>query len=88
MLPVLKDGDVIAVDLIGRETRLAKGDIVAFWSGNKIVVHRIIGLTQANSHLFVKTKGDNNRVDDGYHLANNIIGVYNEGNEGNERNEG
>lgn len=30
----------------------------------------------------MQVKGDNNAVDDGYHPANNIIGVYDERNEG------
>lgn len=52
MLPTLRPGDEVVVDLEAREVR--RGDLVAFRDGEKLIVHRLIGTGPA-----LRTRGDN-----------------------------
>jgi hypothetical protein len=58
MLPFLKEGDWVRIACVEpRSLRL--GDVIAFWRGEAIVVHRFAGWCPGHRQL--KEKGDNLR---------------------------
>lgn len=68
MEPYLKTGSVVASV---RSKEYKKGDIVAFSSGNGLIIHRIVGVS--DGRFF--TKGDsNNTVDIKSILPNQVLG--------------
>ena len=71
MEPTIKVGDLIVVDINSKKYR--KDDIVTFRDGNgSFITHRIISINEKE----IKTKGDNNEVDDGFTSVKNIVGKY------------
>lgn len=73
MSPTIKTGNLIIV----KPAPIYKvGDIITFRnSNNQKITHRIVNIKVENNFQKIYTKGDANKVnDDGYILANQIIG--------------
>jgi signal peptidase I len=71
MLPYLKDGDVIAVS---KCDNFEIGDVVVYKAENEYIVHRIIDIVKAGTHIFYITKGDNCTAADRIIPASAVVG--------------
>ncbi|GGA35408.1 signal peptidase I SipW [Paenibacillus physcomitrellae] len=79
MEPGIQTGSIIAVKPGGDMTRFSPGDVISFKSGDKIITHRIVDVTQNGSlnQVMYKTKGDNNDAPDLDAVpSGDVIGEY------------
>ena len=69
--------------IISKETPIEKievGDVICFRSlesymNNSIVTHRVIGITEKNGEIALRTRGDSNNSEDGFYVTRyNLIG--------------
>ena len=69
--------------IISKETDIEKievGDIICFRSmesymNNQIVTHRVVGITEKNGDIALRTRGDSNNSEDGFYvIRSNLIG--------------
>ena len=77
MKQYIAKGDVVLVRKTSPEEvkELKKGDIIAFNTTSKIVVHRIYKIIEKKNSLYFVTKGDNNnQIDQGIVEPNNLVG--------------
>lgn len=64
MAPYIKKGDAIIIRKLDKNTDVEVGDVIAFKSDKKIVVHRVDDVSKSNGKTVYITKGDaNNSVD-------------------------
>ena len=70
MAPTLRPGDLCRVRVGGNE-RLWPGDVVVFWAGRGLVVHRVVVAWGG----WVCTRGDNRLWPDGWVRRSRIVGV-------------
>ncbi len=57
--------------------KLKVGDIIAFWCGEEIVIHRIAEIAEREGARYFATRGDANAVaDEGYVSEDGIVGTY------------
>lgn len=63
MEPNIMTGDMVIVKVTDAN-KLEKGEIVAFKSGDSVVTHRIIDITEEDNQKVFVTKGDNNNTED------------------------
>jgi signal peptidase len=65
MLPLLREGDIVFI-VACKPNEIGVGDIVVFRSnyGNRLVIHRVIGVVYENGKYYYITKGDNNVIPD------------------------
>ncbi|UYG97160.1 signal peptidase I SipW [Cytobacillus firmus] len=80
MEPTFQTGSVIAVKpLSSEESRaLKKDDVITFQaSEEKLITHRIIGVSSSGDHVMYETKGDNNKTADMEPvLSDNVRAIY------------
>ncbi|MBG9586503.1 signal peptidase I SipW [Cytobacillus firmus] len=80
MEPTFMTGSVIAVKPVdsSKSKELKKGDIITFQADEqKLITHRIIGVTTSGEHVMYETKGDNNNAADmDPVLSENVRAVY------------
>ena len=80
MKPIFSKGDAILIEYLDSNEikKLDIGDIIVYYSDNKIIVHRIIEKEKLdNDNYMFKTKGDNNKsADYGYVEEDQIIAKY------------
>ncbi|MCC3649343.1 signal peptidase I [Cytobacillus oceanisediminis] len=80
MEPTFQTGSVIAVKPLSSEERksLKEGDVITFQeSEEKLVTHRIIGVTTSGEHVMYGTKGDNNKTADmNPVLSDNVKAIF------------
>ncbi|MGM0778450.1 MAG: signal peptidase I SipW [Bacillota bacterium] len=80
MEPTFQTGSVIAVKpLSSEESRaLKKDDVITFQaSEEKLITHRIIGVSSSGDHVMYETKGDNNKTADMEPvLSENVRAIY------------
>jgi signal peptidase len=77
MKPYISKGDVVLIRKTTAEEQqeFKKGDILAFNSGSKIIVHRIYKIIEKKGNMYFITKGDNNnQVDQGVVESGNVVG--------------
>ena len=77
MSPEILKGDVVFIHKTDKEDRniIKKNDILAFRSGNKIIVHRVYKVLKRNDGVYYVTKGDNNnQADQGVVTPNDVLG--------------
>ena len=56
---------------------LKVGDIIAFWCGEEIVIHRIAEIVERDGARYFATRGDANALaDEGYVSEGGIVGAY------------
>lgn len=69
--------------ILSHETDIEKievGDIICFRSyesymNNQIVTHRVVGITEQNGDIALRTRGDSNNSEDGFFVTrNNLVG--------------
>ena len=63
MEPTLDINDVVVVQKC-EPSQLQKGDIITFHQDERIISHRIIGITKEEGTVKFETKGDNNEIPD------------------------
>lgn len=80
MEPTFQTGSVIAVKPLSSEERksLKKDDVITFQaSEEKLITHRVIGVSSSGDHVMYETKGDNNKTADMEPvLSENVRAVY------------
>ena len=64
MNPVIRKGDAVIIKKINNETKLKKGDIIAYSSGSLVIVHRIKEIKNDGKNSTYITKGDANNGSD------------------------
>ena len=64
MNPVIRKGDAVILKKINNETKLKKGDIIAYSSGSLVIVHRIKEIKNDGKNSTYITKGDANNGSD------------------------
>ena len=69
--------------IISKETSIEKievGDVICFRSlesymNNGVVTHRVVGITEKNGEIALRTRGDSNNSEDGFYVTRyNLIG--------------
>jgi signal peptidase I len=69
--------------IISKETSIEKievGDVICFRSlesymNNSVVTHRVVGITEKNGEIALRTRGDSNNSEDGFYVTRyNLIG--------------
>ena len=76
MSPTFTKGSVVVVKKIKNKEEIKIGDIAAYEYAGKIIVHRVIRITEIKGEKFYYTKGDSNQEEDNYKVeADKIIGV-------------
>ncbi len=78
MSPNIAKGDVVIVKkLQGTELyNIEEGDILVYNHDNKIIVHRVVKITNTDGELSFKTKGDNNNTSDSWQVKEDeVIGI-------------
>lgn len=74
MKPTLNEQDVVIVKGC-KNDELKIGDIITFNRQEEIISHRIINIFKEENKLKIKTKGDNNEIEDNFILEEeDIIG--------------
>ncbi len=69
-------GDVAVVKVVNTD-EIKENDIIAFKKNNIVTTHRVVEITEENGGKKFITKGDNNNtLDDGYVLDEEIEGKY------------
>jgi len=63
MEPALEKNDLVVVQKY-QPNQFKNGDIITFKQGEKVISHRIIGITVENGVMKFQTKGDNNEIPD------------------------
>jgi signal peptidase I len=71
MLPTIKDGSIVLIRKFPLPSNLTGYLIVFKWNSTLYVLHRC--LIDNGTHIL--TKGDNNIIEDGWTLKNNVIGI-------------
>ncbi|MDO4939033.1 MAG: signal peptidase I [Lachnospiraceae bacterium] len=72
MEPMIPTGSLIWINT--RDTAVKEGDIAAYRTGDILVTHRIVGITEDGRYI---TKGDNNETADASPVpSENIAGTY------------
>ena len=56
MLPFLRDGDTVLIKPQGGD--VIRGDIVVYFMGDVLLIHRVVGITRALDGRRLHTKGD------------------------------
>lgn len=76
MSPTFTKGSVVVVKKIKNKEEIKIGDIAAYEYAGRIIVHRVIRITEIKGEKFYYTKGDANQEEDNYKVeADKIIGV-------------
>lgn len=80
MEPTFQTGSVIAVKPLNSEESksLKKDDVITFQaSEEKLITHRVIGVSSSGNHVMYETKGDNNKTADMEPvLSDNVRAIY------------
>ena len=77
MKTYISKGDVVMIRKTDEEDlkELKKGDVIAFNSGSKVIVHRIYKTIEKNDGMYFVTKGDNNnQADQGVVTPGDMVG--------------
>ena len=78
MEPQIKKGDVVIVDKSNKNKDFKKGQIIAYWKDENIIVHRIVKKVKLDNSYVYYTKGDaNEKIDDVLIKEKMIIGKVN-----------
>ena len=76
MHPKINKGDAVIYKKINNDKDINIGDVLAFNSGNKIIIHRLVEKKVENGTIYYITKGDaNNSVDDINTSIDDIKGI-------------
>lgn len=74
MEPLITPGARLFIKITASAQHLYLGDIILFFRNHQAIVHRIIWVSSTNGVRRYLTKGDNNRVVDGWVSPNQILG--------------
>ena len=69
----IEKGDVVLIENTKDLRKINKGDILAFYYDDKIIVHRIIEKANKSGEIYYRTKGDNNEKEDGIYISRNMV---------------
>jgi len=64
MQPKISRGDAVIIKKIKTEKEIKKGDIIAYKTSDKIIIHRIVKIKTKNNEKIYTTKGDANNTED------------------------
>jgi hypothetical protein len=74
MYPSLKDGDVVEVRPV-QIGEVELGDVVFFRSGDRLLAHRVVGITVDDRGTHLRTRGDSFRQEDPLVSEANLVGL-------------
>ena len=64
MQPKISRGDAVIIKKIKTEKEIKKGDIIAYKTSDRIIIHRIVKTKTKNNEKIYTTKGDANNTED------------------------
>lgn len=64
MNPKISKGDAVIIKKINKNTEIKQKDIIAYNSGGRIVVHRVVNVNKSKDRITYTTKGDANNSKD------------------------
>ena len=64
MNPKISKGDAVIIKKINKNTEIKQKDIIAYNSGGRIVVHRVVNVNKSKDRITYTTKGDANKSKD------------------------
>ena len=73
MYPTIRDGESVTVAPV-RASAIARGDVVLFRHGRRVLAHRVVGVTISGSERFFELRGDAKAAADGLVHAGAIVG--------------
>jgi signal peptidase I len=75
MLPYFQRGDAVLIKKLSNDelNTIEKGNVIAFYYNNQIIVHRVISIEENNGKYKIKTKGDNNDSIDAWTISEKDI---------------
>lgn len=77
MTPFLNVGDLVVVDTRINSGDVLVGDVIAFYLGRDIVIHRVIQILNTSSRVKYVTKGDANESPDPFRVTHDaLLGKY------------
>ncbi len=75
MQPKISRGDAVIIKKIKTEKEIKKGDIIAYKTSDRIIIHRIVKIKTKNNEKIYTTKGDANNTEDNVEIkVKNIKG--------------
>lgn len=78
MVPEIYKGDIVLIDKKINYNKLKKGQIIAYKTGDIVIVHRISNKAIVNGKYYYVTKGDANKEEDNLIITEDmVIGVVN-----------
>lgn len=78
MTPKIEKGDIVIVESLNSSEikDIKKGDILVYNHDNKIIVHRVVKISNVNNKVTFNTKGDNNTTNDSWIVKEtDVIGI-------------
>ena len=78
MYPEIARGDVVIVKKLNDQEKeqIKLGDVLIYSKDNKVIVHRVVYISDVSGESIYVTKGDNNNTEDNYVIKNSeVIGV-------------
>ena len=78
MTPKIEKGDIVIVESLNSSEikEIKKGDILVYNHDNKIIVHRVVKISNINNKITFNTKGDNNETKDSWIVKDSdVIGI-------------
>lgn len=73
MYPTIRDGEPVTVAPV-RASAIARGDVVLFRHGRRVLAHRVVGVTSSGRERFFELRGDAKVAPDGRVDASAIVG--------------
>lgn len=64
MQPKISKGDAVIIKKIKKENEIKKGDIIAYKTSDRIIIHRLVKITTKDNEKIYITKGDANNTED------------------------
>ena len=64
MQPKINKGDAVIIKKVKEENEIKKGDIIAYKTNDKIIIHRLVEITTKDNEKRYITKGDANNAED------------------------
>lgn len=64
MQPKINKGDAVIIKKVKEENEIKKGDIIAYKTNDKIIIHRLVEITTEDNEKRYITKGDANNAED------------------------
>lgn len=75
MVPYFSKGDTVLIEKLSKDEldEVKTGDVLAFYAGNVMLVHRVTDIEVNDDNYLFSTKGDNNPEPDNFRTEDNDV---------------